>query len=142
MSGGYIPCYHESEVLQAKVRRHGWVLARAIAQGTVSFLMLYHLKISNVFVVFLLGQHSAQLCWLRETCWVAKRSCYSICQQQGVSTTVGVQQSLHELGFIFKSHTKYINPTPTPICKTLFCQGQKSFLQAKFCSKIYSSLMK
>lgn len=69
--GGYIPCYHESEVLQGKVRRHGWVLAGAIAQGTVSLLMPYHLKISNVFVVFLLGHHSAQLCqvcWLRETC--------------------------------------------------------------------------
>lgn len=125
------------------MRRHGWVLAWAIAQGTVSFLMPYHLKISNVFVVFLLGQHRAQLCqvcWLRETCWVAKRSCYFICQQQCVSTTVGVQQSLHELGFIFKSHTKCINPTPTLVKHC--CQGQKSFLQAKFCSKIYSSLMK
>lgn len=91
--GGYIFCYHESETLQGKVRRHGWVLARAIAQGIVSFLMAYHLKISNVFVVFFLGQHCAQLCqvcWLREICWVAKRSCHFICQQQHVFTTVGV----------------------------------------------------
>lgn len=90
---GYVSCYHESDTLQGKVKRHGWVLAGAIAQGTVSFLMPYHLKISNVFVFILLGQHCAQLCqvcWLRETFWVAKRSCCFICQQQHVSTTVGV----------------------------------------------------
>lgn len=52
VSVGHIPWHGKSVFLQGKARRYGGVLAGAMAQGTVSFLVPYHLKISNVFALF------------------------------------------------------------------------------------------
>lgn len=49
---GRILQHSNSELLQEKVRRFGCALAGAMAQGTGSFLVPYHLKISNVIVLY------------------------------------------------------------------------------------------
>lgn len=88
-----------------------------------------------LFVFWYSTMHSSAVCQLRETCWMATRSCYFICEQQCVPTTASAYQNCISL-------VSFLSLTQSALTQLLLfllakyrCQSQKNFLQVKFAVK-------